>query len=67
MPQRITKELCELLSKYPPIYLNTHFNHPMEITRRLKAADMLCSAGVVLGNQAVLLRGINDNVHVMKN
>lgn len=67
MPQRITKELCELLSKYPPIYLNTHFNHPMEITREAKkAADMLCSAGVVLGNQAVLLRGINDNVHVMK-
>ncbi|HPT76505.1 MAG TPA: glutamate 2,3-aminomutase [Defluviitaleaceae bacterium] len=67
MPQRITKELCDVLSKYPPIYLNTHFNHPMEITEDAKkATDMLCSAGVVLGNQAVLLKGINDDVHIMK-
>ena len=67
MPQIITKELCDVLSKYPPIYLNTHFNHPMEITEDAKkATDMLCSAGVVLGNQAVLLKGINDDVHIMK-
>ncbi|NLM12198.1 MAG: glutamate 2,3-aminomutase [Epulopiscium sp.] len=67
MPQRITDDLCEILSKFPPIYLNTHFNHPLEVTAEArKATDKLCRAGVVLGNQAVLLRGINDDVHVMK-
>lgn len=67
MPQRITDELCELLSKFPPIYLNTHFNHPLEVTKEAKkAADKLCRAGVVLGNQAVLLKGINDAPHTMK-
>lgn len=67
MPQRITEELCDLLSQFPPIYLNTHFNHPMEVTKEAKkATDRLCSAGVVLGNQTVLLKGINDDVHVMK-
>jgi glutamate 2,3-aminomutase len=67
MPQRITDELCQLLSEFPPIYLNTHFNSPLEVTKEAqKATDKLCRAGVVLGNQAVLLKGINDDIHVMK-
>lgn len=67
LPQRITPELCEILEKYPPIYINTQFNSPMEVTPEAKkACDMLIKAGVVLGNQAVLLRGINDDSHIMK-
>ncbi len=67
MPQRITSELCDILRQYPPIYINTQFNHPLEITPEAKAAcDRLIEAGVVLGNQAVLLRGINDHPYVMR-
>ncbi|ACV61519.1 lysine 2,3-aminomutase YodO family protein [Desulfofarcimen acetoxidans DSM 771] len=67
LPQRITPELCEVLKQHPPVYINTQFNHPQEITPESKlACDMLVSAGVVLGNQAVLLKGINNNPHVMK-
>lgn len=67
MPQRITKELCNMLKKYHPIYMNTHFNHPMEITEESKkACEMLSDAGIPLGNQAVLLNGINNNPDVMK-
>ncbi len=67
MPQRITDNLCEILKKHAPIYLNTHFNNPSEITEATKAAcDKLSLAGVVLGNQAVLLKGINDDSDVMK-
>ncbi len=67
LPQRITPELCRILEKYPPIYINTQFNHPLEVTPEAKrACDMLVKAGVVLGNQAVLLRGVNNNPHVMK-
>ena len=67
MPQRITPELCAVLEKHPPIYMNTQFNHPKEITPEVAlACDMLIKAGVVLGNQAVLLNGINNDVHVMK-
>lgn len=67
LPQRITPELCAILQKHPPVYINTQFNHPMEITpESKKACDMLVEAGVVLGNQAVLLKGINDNPDVMK-
>ncbi len=67
LPQRITPSLCALLEKYPPIYINTQFNHPLEVTSESKrACDMLVRAGVVLGNQAVLLRGVNNNPHVMK-
>ena len=67
LPQRITPQLCSILSKYPPIYINTQFNHPQEITpESKKACDMLVKAGVVMGNQAVLLRHINNNEHVMK-
>lgn len=67
LPQRITENLCNMLKKYHPIWLNTHFNHPSEITEESKkACEMLADAGVPLGNQSVLLRGINDCVHVMK-
>lgn len=67
MPQRITKELCDMLKKYHPIWLNTHFNHPDEITEESKAAcAMLADAGVPLGNQSVLLAGVNDCVFVMR-
>lgn len=67
LPQRITPELVEMLKKYHPIWLNTHFNHPKEVTPEAKAAcERLANAGIPLGNQSVLLRGINDCVHVMK-
>ena len=68
MPQRITPGLCKMLKKYQPIWLNTHFNHPNEITEDSKrACEMLADAGIPLGNQSVLLRGVNDCIHVMKN
>ena len=67
-PQRITPELCDMLKKYHPIWINTHFNHPNEVTAESRrACEMLANAGVPLGNQSVLLRGVNDCVHVMKN
>lgn len=67
LPQRITKELVEMLAKYHPLWLNTHFNHPNEITEESKAAcERLANAGIPLGNQSVLLRGINDNALIMK-
>ena len=67
MPQRVTPELCQVLEKHPPVYVNTQFNHPIEITREAQqACRMLAKAGVVLGNQAVLLKGVNNNKHVMK-
>ena len=67
MPQRITAELCDMLKKYHPLYLNTHFNHPREITPEAKkACEMLADAGIPLGNQTVLLKGVNDKPEVMK-
>ena len=67
MPQRITPELCEMIKKYHPIWLNTHFNHSNEITEDSKrACEMLANAGIPLGNQSVLLKGVNDCIHVMK-
>lgn len=66
-PQRITPELCDMLKKYHPIWINTHFNHPNEVTAESRrACEMLANAGIPLGNQSVLLRGVNDCVHVMK-
>jgi len=66
-PQRITPELCAMLKKYHPIWLNTHFNHPNEFTPEAEQAlARLADAGIPLGNQTVLLRGVNDCVHVMK-
>ncbi|MCQ2281062.1 MAG: lysine 2,3-aminomutase [Bacteroidales bacterium] len=66
-PQRITDHLCETLKKYHPLWMNTHFNHPNEMTPEASAAlAKLANAGIPLGNQTVLLRGVNDCVHVMK-
>lgn len=66
-PQRITPELVNMLKKYHPIWLNTHFNHPQEITPDSAAAcARLADAGIPLGNQTVLLRGVNDCTYVMK-
>jgi lysine 2,3-aminomutase len=63
MPQRIDDELCNMLSKYGPIWLNTHFNHPRELTpEAAHACDRLVRAGVPVNNQSVLLRGVNDTV-----
>ena len=67
LPQRITPELVEMLSKYHPIYINTHFNHPKEITAEAKSAcEMLANGGVPLGNQTVLLKRVNDHPSLMK-
>jgi len=67
MPMRITSELTAMLKKYHPIWINTHFNHPKEITEdSVKACAALVDAGIPLGNQSVLLRGINDNTETMK-
>jgi len=67
MPQRINQELVDMLKKYHPIWFNTHFNHPNEITEESKrACEMIADAGIPLGNQSVLLRGVNDCIHVMK-
>lgn len=66
-PQRITDDLVNMLKKYHPIWVNTHFNHPNEITpESAEACAKLANAGIPLGNQSVLLRGVNDCVHVMK-
>ena len=63
LPQRIDAELCSMLAKYGPIWLNTHFNHVREITpEAAKACDNLLRSGVPVNNQTVLLRGINDSV-----
>ncbi|TGS52681.1 arginine 2,3-aminomutase, partial [Mesorhizobium sp. M1D.F.Ca.ET.183.01.1.1] len=67
MPQRITPEFCQMIKKYHPIWINTHFNHPNEVTPEAKLAiERLLEAGVPVGNQSVLLKGINDSVEVMK-
>jgi len=67
LPQRITENLCNMLKKYHPIYVNTHFNHPWEITPESKrACEMLADAGIPVGNQTVLLRGVNDDPYVMQ-
>lgn len=67
LPQRITPELCELIAKYHPIWVNMQFNHPREITPESAAAcARLAAAGVPLGNQSVLLRGVNDCPVIMR-
>lgn len=66
LPQRIDNELCAMLSKYGPIWLNTHFNHPREITpEAAEACDRLLRSGIPVNNQSVLLRGVNDDVETM--
>jgi len=67
MPQRITDDLVNMLKKYHPIWVNTHFNHYDEFTKESKnALSKMADAGIPLGNQSVLLRGINDCVNIMK-
>lgn len=67
LPQRITPELCDIIKKYHPVYINTHFNHPWELTPEAqKACEMLADAGCPIGNQAVLLKDVNDDPQVMK-
>ena len=67
MPMRVTDELVNMLKKYHPIYVNTHFNHPKELTKEAKeACEKLADAGIPLGNQSVLLRDINDCPVLMK-
>lgn len=66
LPQRITPELCNILRKYHPLYVNTHFNHVSEITPEAEhALSMLADAGIPLGNQTVLLAGVNDDSMTM--
>lgn len=65
LPQRITRELCAIIKKYHPVWLNTHFNHPSElVTESIEACNRLANAGVPLGNQSVLLRGVNDCANI---
>jgi lysine 2,3-aminomutase len=66
-PRRVNEELCTMLKKYHPLYVNVHFNNPAEITpQSQQACAMLADAGIQLGNQSVLLRGVNDTPEVMK-
>jgi lysine 2,3-aminomutase len=67
LPYRITDQLVAVLKKHHPLWLNTHFNHPRELTASAREAlRKLADAGIPLGNQSVLLAGINDNVTIMK-
>ena len=67
LPQRITPELCEIVKRYHPIYMNLHFNHPDELTPEVKdACGRLADAGIPLGAQTVLLKGVNDDPEIMK-
>lgn len=67
MPQRITEDLLNVFRKYPPLYINTQFNHPLEITKEARdACEKLAGIGIPLGNQAVLLNGINNDKYVMR-
>lgn len=67
LPQRITNDLCEMLARHHPIWINTHFNHPREITNSARLAlAKLADAGIPLGNQSVLLAGVNDCPRIMR-
>jgi lysine 2,3-aminomutase len=67
LPMRVTDELTDMLQKYHPIWMNIHVNHSNEITAELaEACDRLARAGIPLGNQTVLLAGVNDNVHIQR-
>jgi len=68
LPYRITNDLIDVLKKYQPVWINTHFNHPREITTSAREAlAMLADAGFPLGNQSVLLASVNDCPRIMKN
>ncbi len=67
MPMRITRELCAVLKKHRPLWLNTQFNHPVEITAdAASACEMILEAGVPVSNQSVLIKGVNDNFEIMR-
>ncbi len=67
LPARITPALCEMLKKFHPLYANLHFNHPAEITPEVElACNRMADAGIPLGSQTVLLKGVNDDVEIMK-
>ncbi len=67
LPQRITPELCAMLAKHHPLFLSIHTNHPRELTTEVRdALARLANAGIPLGNQSVLLRGVNDSVEIQK-
>ena len=67
LPQRINDSLVNMLKKYQPVWINTHFNHPKEITPRVRQAlAKLADAGFALGNQSVLMRGLNDCPYIIK-
>jgi lysine 2,3-aminomutase len=67
LPERVTLRLCRMLKRFHPLYVNTHFNHPFEITpQSTEACARLADAGIPLGNQTVLLKGVNDDPGVMK-
>lgn len=66
MPSRVTHDLCNIFKKYHPLYINTHFNHPAELTEQsAQACTLLAAAGIPIGNQTVLLRGVNDQTEIM--
>lgn len=67
LPVRIDRELAEMISRYHPVYVNTHFNHPAELTdEAIRACSILVDAGIPMGNQTVLLRGVNDSPQVLE-
>ncbi|MDA0811201.1 MAG: KamA family radical SAM protein [Verrucomicrobia bacterium] len=68
LPQRITPQLCQMLQKYHPLFISTHANHPRELTTEVKQGlERLANHGIPVGNQSVLMRGVNDDVDTMKN
>jgi lysine 2,3-aminomutase len=67
LPERITPKLCRMLKTFHPLYINTHFNHPLEVTSKsADACSRLADAGIPLGNQTVLLKDVNDHPETMK-
>ena len=67
LPMRITRELCDLLARYRPLWLNTQFNHPREVTpEAAQACEKLLLAGIPVSNQSVLLKGVNDDYSTMR-
>lgn len=67
MPQRITQELCDMLKKYHPFFINTQFNHPGELTEdAVRACERIVNAGIPMGNQMVFLKGINNDKYIVQ-
>lgn len=67
LPQRVTPELCSMLKRFHPLWINVHFNHPRELTEEAgRALEMLADSGIPMGNQSVLLKGINDCPYIFR-